>query len=920
MTTLYLAGNQLTEIPEVLGNLTQLTTLHLAGNQLTEIPEVLGNLTQLTELDLHENQLTEIPESLENLTQLTTLYLSNNQLTEIPEVLGNLTQLEEIGLDNNPLNPELAAAYAKGTESVKAYLRELAKGSQKRYEAKLLILGDGNEGKTCVSRALRGLPFEKQVTTRGVDVEQWTFPHPDDPGDAKKKITLNIWDFEGQEINHQTHQFFLTDDSLYLLVFKCRDQFLLDRAEYWLDTIKARAPKARVTIVITECEERTPLIPEDRLISEYENVLTEDQWLFPVGCAKDLGIPELRDFLVCRAANLKHIGRVWPNSYRNVETNIEEQTNAGNNYINRKQLYAIFGDAGIEEGGFNEAANAMASLGIITQFTDCPDLENFIVLEPQWLTKAISEIMEDKQLKTDMGKISQERMAAIWGNKYIGMFPTFHNCMKEFELCYDLDYYSRDCLIPLRFSFIKPDIPWSNIENIKERRVTYKLQIHPPLGLMARFIVKTHHMIAQTPENPNGVFWHNGVFLRKDEGAFTSEALCEFDDLERTLSIKVRAAFPQTMIEQLHNYVEAVFSFYKGIKAEKSYGCISFGEQPEHETSCDGMHTERRICFALAKGKPIDCEHGFHEVDPMKLIHGVTSFGNTLLKIIEEERDPIQKQIAEILMTVKYIGFQQNINAEVITSKLDQTQSDVNRITPEMKQIFENELHEHLGRIDELLDDRDFTAAPGIIMISPVDRSPWNPKKYIENKYILTPFCEYEQNIHPCRDACVEFTKDKEWWTKTAPWIARGVGVLSVGVQIAVTGMPLMMDDDSYNLIKNDAAFMKELAKHLKLSAHDEENVETESVFKWSFFKLAATTKDRYEDRAMRTSLARLLEELAPTNYKAKQWGSLRRVKMPDNSHRWLCKECDEKRRKGLQPKQSNDMCNRESSSGPAGS
>ena len=64
-------------------------------------------------------------------------------------------------------------------------------------------------------------------------------------------------------------QFFLSTDSLYVLVFKCRDLFLLDRAEYWLDTIRSRAPGAQVAIVITECEQRTPYVPQDRLLAEY---------------------------------------------------------------------------------------------------------------------------------------------------------------------------------------------------------------------------------------------------------------------------------------------------------------------------------------------------------------------------------------------------------------------------------------------------------------------------------------------------------------------------------------------------------------------------------------------------------------------------------------------------------------------------
>jgi Leucine-rich repeat (LRR) protein len=241
-TELDLRGMKLTELPESLGQLTQLQRLFLHQNQLTALPDWLGRLSQLDMLFLDENQLTALPESLGRLSQLTLLSVDGNQLTALPESLGQLSQLNSLYLSTNPLNPELAAAYVQGIDAVQAYLRELKKGARKRYEAKLLILGDGDEGKTCVSRALRGLPFKPQVTTRGVDVTKWSFSHPDDLPDKEKRITLNIWDFEGQEINHQTHQFFLTKESLYLLVFKCREQFNLERAEYWLDTIRARAP------------------------------------------------------------------------------------------------------------------------------------------------------------------------------------------------------------------------------------------------------------------------------------------------------------------------------------------------------------------------------------------------------------------------------------------------------------------------------------------------------------------------------------------------------------------------------------------------------------------------------------------------------------------------------------------------------
>jgi Leucine-rich repeat (LRR) protein len=63
------------------------------SEKLTELPESLGQLTQLQTLDLSYNQLTALPEWLGQFTQLQTLILYNNQLTALPESLGQLTQL-----------------------------------------------------------------------------------------------------------------------------------------------------------------------------------------------------------------------------------------------------------------------------------------------------------------------------------------------------------------------------------------------------------------------------------------------------------------------------------------------------------------------------------------------------------------------------------------------------------------------------------------------------------------------------------------------------------------------------------------------------------------------------------------------------------------------------------------------------------
>jgi internalin A len=889
LTQLNLGSNQLTDI-SVLKNLPNLTQLDLDSNPQTDLSG-LDKLPNLTQLDLRENQLTDIS-VLKNLPNLTQLNLQNNKIKELPEWIpqwgieichDSESYGTGINLGGNPLETPPLEIVKKGFGAVKSYFEETNKGAEKKYEAKLLILGDGNEGKTCVSRALRGLPFEKQPTTHGVDVEQWPFKY------GGKDITLNIWDFEGQEINHQSHQFFLTSQSLYLLVFKCRDQFLMERAEYWLDTIKARAPQSMVAIVISECAGRTPYVPQDKLKAKYKDTLVDGQWLFAVECDGDkVGIPELQKYLMKAAMKLEHMGQKWPDTYARAEKAIEALAENDICYITRKELYKLFDDSGISEEGFGTAAIALATLGAITHFPDCPDLKSFIILKPQWLTKAISLIMEDKRLDEDKGEISDEKMQRLWDdNGYAEMYPTFHNCMKEFELCYDMEDDRHGCLVPLRFGYERPEIIWNLDDSYKRRRIEYKLNIRPPMGIMSRFIVKAHHMIHKTDSYPKGIYWHNGVFLRTGDGEFASEALCEFDNEEKILSIEVRAAFPQNLIEQIHGIAKAVFSFYAGMKPERKYGCIRIDEDSKVEEQCSGFHSERRIYSAIIRERVLDCEFEWHDVNPQQLVFGFSSFGE--LVTVEGLKRELDKQpqwanqfTSDIMDLMVWVDKNNNLLERIISGQ--------EKLVPEIGQQMELKLHEYLNFIDKMLDDREFNSAPGIILIEPVNGSKWNPKTYFGKEYKVVPFCECKGCKHPVIDAGITFKRNRQWWVKCAPIIAGGTKVLSIGLMAACAGTPLLIGKVGYEAVKYQIAMSKELAKHIELKggAGNKPDKLTKDV-------LDAASEGRvgcFDEPVLREQLALFLEEIAPANYKAKRWGTLERRRMPDNSYRWICDEC----------------------------
>jgi hypothetical protein len=226
--------------------------------------------------------------------------------------------------------------------------------------------------------------------------------------------------------------------------------------------------------------------------------------------------------------------------------------------------------------------------------------------------------------------------------------------------------------------------------------------------------------------------------------------------------------------------------------------------------------------------------------------------------------------------------------AVINRDKLDQVLRGQKGLAAEFKQEAELKLHEYLNCMSAILDDRDHTAAPGLISIMTKDRNAWNPAGFFRMTYVLTPYCECEANIHSCPDGSVEFTKDKAWWVKTAPWIARGTKLLVAGLQLAFAGMPLALGADTAKAIEDEVKLMDELTKHLELEMPEKEADDGSGKLIEGAGGKDLRGNDR-ETALTRAGLARLLEETAPDNYRARRWGSLRRVKMPDNSYRWLC-------------------------------
>jgi hypothetical protein len=208
-----------------------------------------------------------VPPEIGQLTALTLLVLASNQLTNLPPQIGQLAALRELYVLGNPLPQELLKLAERGGGRLITYLRDLQKqrvatGSvvpRCFNEAKLLLVGPGNVGKTWLLKALQGEVPDVKESTKGMEIarEPVTLPHPTE---KQRQLKLNAWDFGGQDHYQVTHQIFFSAKAIYLLVWKPRtgiDPDLIAR----LERIQLSAGQtAKVLIVSTHADGAVPAV------------------------------------------------------------------------------------------------------------------------------------------------------------------------------------------------------------------------------------------------------------------------------------------------------------------------------------------------------------------------------------------------------------------------------------------------------------------------------------------------------------------------------------------------------------------------------------------------------------------------------------------------------------------------------------
>ncbi|MEI7728057.1 MAG: COR domain-containing protein [Verrucomicrobiota bacterium] len=505
---LSLRNNRLITLPETLGHLTKLTYLDLENNQLTAVPEALGQLTQLEELDLSNNRLTALPEALSQLTQLRTLELSNNQLPILPESLRNLKSLKGLYLHDNPklgippeiLGPTWGDADEKNKPanpaSILDYYFRLRGGKRPLNEAKLILVGRGEVGKTCLVNRLVKNIFEPTDKTEGIAISDWQVNVGQD------QVRMNIWDFGGQEIMHATHQFFLTDRSLYLLVLNGREGGEDLDAEYWLKLIASFGGDSPVIIVQNKIDQHSFDLNYRGLQAKYPQI----RGYVKTDCRTPTGFAELESRIKQTLGEMTNVRASFPKAWFAIK---DELAGMKVNYLSFDQFRATCarlgeGDSKSQE----ELAGFLHCLGVALNYKDDPRLRDTSVLKPRWVTEGIYRLLNASALAKQQGELILHDLSRfLLSEEYP---PEKHEflleLMRKFHLCFAFPDNQHRYLVPELLGKEEPDL---KKEFAPEQCLNFEYHYDIlPEGLLPQFIVRSHIHSQGQPR------WRTGVVLR----------------------------------------------------------------------------------------------------------------------------------------------------------------------------------------------------------------------------------------------------------------------------------------------------------------------------------------------------------------------------------------------------------------------
>ena len=759
------------------------------------------------------------------------LFLGGNQLTALPDWLAALTALDLIWVDGNPLTSPPPEIVAEGSRSILSFIRARSEGSSKQWISKLLVVGEGGVGKKSLLKALADDQHDPdEPTTHGLKIRSLYLDHP---RKSSVRMLLNAWDFGGQEIYHATHQFFLTNRSLFLLLWNSRLGWEQGRLRYWLDIITAGAPESPILLVATHIEGRPVDLPIDDLHREYPKIIGS----LSVDNESRFGIDALPTRLADEAAALPLMGSEWPTTWLAAA---ESLRNSPKKCVTPEGMWRLMSDAGVRDPAQQRyIAVALHQLGDILYYHEDHELSQTVVLRPEWVNEYISKVLDSDAVAVADGLLTHHHLTQLWSDLDRGLREHFLGMMDKYDLSYRVEGGSTGdvSLVVERLPWNPPPFQdqWDAIESAAdthEIRVLYRLSTMPP-GIPTWFIARSHRFSTKT-------HCRSGVLLRHTDGRHVT--LVRADRHRNSVELTVRGPTPAAFFSILDDGLNRTLERFPGLGILRQVPCPC---QASTGDSCTELFDYDDLQRRLIRTPPryeIECRKSGEDVPVPQL----------LLGLAPSERDITRASLEQIREAI--------------------TQVD-GKVTEQVE--YSQRMFLKLQRLAQVQQE---ARCPSIFSLVPITRN-----RLVENlagsACELRLYCEEPGAWHrlPEPAGCYRVTEPANWLRKFGPYLQYLLTMLKHAAPLAGSVLGVSVDKLDEQL-KADCELMKELVAQVPAQLRYQDEFPSEAGFAPS----ALATNDA-DFRALQA----MLGELDPHS----GWGGLSRHTTPEGLTLYLCRE-----------------------------
>jgi internalin A len=530
----------------------------------------LNALSDLTDIEVLLCSDTKIKDvhPLKNHSKLKSLDLSKTLIEDISPIIRQNQSLEvscnnssgsygKILVNDCPLiNPPIEFAY-ESHRSVMEYYDDLADGGQNLNEVKVIFLGEASAGKTTLIKRLLGEeinPHESQ--THGIQIRKMNFELSNG-----ETITSNLWDFGGQEVMHATHQFFLTQRSIYVILLNSRND---EQAEKWLKYVTVYGGASPILVVLNKIDENPSFEVNQRQLSQKYPCI---RGYFRLSAFNGTGFSAFHEALTSQIEISPTRKTPFPASWFSVKEYFYKMQK---NYIETSDFENICEQKGVASPSSQKVLlRFLHDLGIVINFNN---LDNFDtqILNPAWLTGGVYRIINSELVSKNGGVFKELEINTIIndprykaGNTSVKEYNYPKNklmyivrIMEEFELCFA--FGSRNYVVPQLLPVNEPDYNLTDAT----LRIIIKFDGFMPDSLFPRLMVKLHTYITDEKR------WRTGMILSK-LSIFDAYASVIWDKVEHSITINAGGAERKRFVTFIRGTIEEIISGFSSIRYDE---------------------------------------------------------------------------------------------------------------------------------------------------------------------------------------------------------------------------------------------------------------------------------------------------------------------------------------------------------------